>query len=213
MAIRRNLYFIIVIGLVLVSSSCIRFMRCQPSDREIKQLTSQFDSTYSMRFRRAYYQGMQEAKQEINDLKMTIYVAGLIPTQLDTIDKETGLPRKIIAGCIINDSIDGLMLGHNDGIMKYLESDELMRATRHLNPNTNKKYRKAYYRGMHEAYQEIKDNKLTIYVWGEGLIERIDKETGLPIKIISKSGVKEEIVGRADGHNYVIHKFLKGEIR
>lgn len=209
----RNLYIIIIVGLLLVLSSCIRFIRCQPSDREIKQLTSQFDSTYSMRFRRAYYQGIQEAKQEIKDLKMTIYIAGLISPQTDSIDEETGLPRKMIAGCIITDSIDGLMLGHNDAIMKYLESDEMMRATRHLNPNTNKTYRKAYYQGMHEAYQEIRENKITIYMWGKGGWGPIDKETGLPIRVVGGCVAYPEIIGRADGHNYIIHKFLKGEIR
>jgi hypothetical protein len=166
-----------------------------------------------MRFRRAYYQGLQKAKQEIKELKMTIYIAGLIPPQSDNIDKETGLPMKMIAGCLITDSIDGLMLGHNNAITKYLNSDEIMRMTRHLDPNTPRAYRKTYYQGMQEAYTEIRDNKMTIYIWGKGGQKPIDKETGLPTFIIGSSMTSDKITGRGNGHNYIIHKYLKGEIR
>ncbi len=177
------------------------------------QATNQFDSTYSLRYRRAYYQGIQEAKNEIKESKMTIYIAGLIPPQSNNIDKETDLPMKIIAGCMITDSIDGLAQGHNDVIGKYLISDEEMRATSHLEPDISIVYRKAYYRGMQEAYTEIKSNKITRYVLGEGDWGDIDKETGVPIKVIAGCIVSDSIIGRADGHNYIIRKYLKHEIR
>jgi len=86
------------------------------------QTTSQFDSTYSIRYRRAYYQGMQDAKKEIKESKLTVYIAGLIPPQSNMIDKETGLPMRMVGGCLINDSLDGLIQGHNEIIKEFIEN-------------------------------------------------------------------------------------------
>jgi hypothetical protein len=66
---------------------------------------------------------------------------------------------------------------------------------------------------MQEAYTEIRENKMTIYMWGKGAWGPIDKETGLPIRVVGGCVAYDEVVGRVDGHNYIIHKFLKGEIR
>jgi hypothetical protein len=120
----RNPYLkiIIVIFVLLFSTSCIRFGKHHPSDKEIMQTTSQFDSTHSIRYRRAYYQGMQDAKKEIKETKLTVYIAGLIPPQSNMIDKETGLPMRMVGGCLINDSLDGLIQGHNEIIKEFIEN-------------------------------------------------------------------------------------------
>ena len=45
---------IIAVCVLLVSIACIKFTKYQPTDKEIMKLTSNLDSTYSMRYRRAY---------------------------------------------------------------------------------------------------------------------------------------------------------------
>jgi hypothetical protein len=124
MAILRNPYLkiIIVVCLSLISISCIAFTKHQPTDKEIMKATSQFDSTYSIRYRRAYYQGVQDAKKEIKESKLTVYFAGLIPPQSNMIDKETGLPMRMVGGCMITDSLDGLIQGHNEIIKEFIEN-------------------------------------------------------------------------------------------
>lgn len=204
---------IIAVYALLVSIACIKFTKYQPTDKEIMKLTSNLDSAYSMRYRRAYYQGIQNAQKEIKQSKMTIYTAGFISPHSNNFDEETGLPMKIIAGCIISDSIDGLIQGHNDIIRKCFISDEEMRATNHLEPDISIGYRKAYYQGMQEAYTEIKNNKITRYVYGKGNWGATDKETGIPIKVIAGCIVPDSILVRVKGHNYIILKYLNHEIR
>lgn len=124
MDVLRNSY-IKIIGVILVllfSTSCIKFGNHHPSEKEIMQVTNQFDSTYSMRFRKAYYQGMQDAKKEIKESKLTVYFAGMIPPQSNMTDKETGLPMRMVGGCMITDSLDGLIQGHNEIIKEFIEN-------------------------------------------------------------------------------------------
>ncbi len=90
---------------------------------------------------------------------------------------------------------------------------EIMNATRHLDGSYNFEYRQGYFQGMQEAYTEIRNNKITKYIYGKVNLEDIDKDTVLPLKVIAGCIVSDLIVGRADGHYYIIHKFLKGEIR
>ena len=66
---------------------------------------------------------------------------------------------------------------------------------------------------MQEAYTEIKNNKITRYVYGKENWDDIDKETGIPIKVIGGCIVPDSIMGRVEGRNYIILKYLNHEIR
>ncbi len=162
-----------------------------------------------------YEQGVQEALQEIKNNAMTYYVYGEEPDYPYHIT--TGLPVKIVAGCMINDSIASLVHGHNQTVAKHLQTlikdDEVVRATSHIDATSSYEYRRNYYQGMQEAYNEIKNKRLTRYVYGKGNWGDKDKETGVTIKVIAGCIVSDSITGLADGHNYIILKYLKHEIR
>lgn len=95
----------------------------------------------------------------------------------------------------------------------YSLDKEIYHATSHLESDVSIVYRNSYFQGMQEAYDEIKNNKITRYVYGKANWGDIDKETGIPIKVIAGCIVSDSIIGRADGHNYIIRKYLKHEIR
>jgi hypothetical protein len=81
-----------------------------------------FQKEQSPAYKMGYAQGMKEAQEEINKNHLTIYTFGLrrIPEDRKDVDKETGLPYKDIAGCIVNDYILGRAAGHDDVIRNHL---------------------------------------------------------------------------------------------
>lgn len=200
---------------VFSCSGCNNASDNNPSVKNAISATPKPDTSQTARYQKAYNQGVQEALREIKKDSLTYYEYGEEPDYPYNV--ETGLPAKIVAGCIINDSVIGYVEGHNQTIRNHLQSlikdDEVLRATSHLDSTFNTIYRKSYYQGMQEAYTEIKNNKITRYVYGKGNWGDIDKETGVLIKIIAGCIVSDSIIGRADGHNYIILKYLKHEIK
>ena len=95
----------------------------------------------------------------------------------------------------------------------YSLDKEIYQVTSHLESDVSIVYRKAYFQGMQEAYDEIKNNNITRYVYGKGNWGEVDKETGIPIKVIAGCIVSDSVFGRTEGHNYIILKYLKHEIR
>jgi len=193
---------------------------CQKSPvlHQMPQVTRQSNeqtTVHNIKHTNAFEQGVKQALEEIKNNAMTYYVYGEEPDYPYSI--ETGLPVKIVAGCMIDDSIAALVEGHNQTIKNHLRSlltdTEVEQATSHLDAVLGNEYRQAYYQGMQEAYNEIKNNKLTRYVYGKGNWGDVDQETGVVIKVIAGCVVSDSIVGRADGHNYIISKYLKHEIK
>jgi hypothetical protein len=70
--------------------------------------------------RAAYELGIAEADKEIQEGKATIYTYGL-RRHPEFIDRETGLPYEIIAGCVVDRELLARARGHNDTIRKYIE--------------------------------------------------------------------------------------------
>jgi hypothetical protein len=212
--IRVNVVLVLVILLLSCKHSSNKNSIITIAKRT-ESIINQNDSTYTKEYYEGFNQGVQEAQYEIEQSAMTFYVYGEEPDYPYSV--ETGLPVKIIAGCMIDDSITGLVQGHNQTIKNHLlplvKADEIYRVTSHLDSTFSIEYREAYYQGMQEAYNEIKNNKLTRYVYGKGNWTDIDPETGVVIKVIAGCVVSDSIVGRADGHNYIILKYLKHEIK
>lgn len=82
----------------------------------------------SAEYKEGFEIGVKEAQQEIESGEMTIYMRGLIippkkgEESVDrNINTRTGLPFKIIAGCVVTDSIRGRMSGHNSTIREHVK--------------------------------------------------------------------------------------------
>jgi hypothetical protein len=69
-----------------------------------------------------YLEGQCEARREIAEDRMTVYVYGDVYRGMSS-DKDTGLPQKAIAGCIVNKRLIGRAKGHNRLIRKHLGED------------------------------------------------------------------------------------------
>ena len=68
-----------------------------------------------------YLEGRFEARQEIRRDNMTIYVYGdMSRAMLLAPDKDTGLPKKGIAGCLLDRRLIGRAKGHNTLIRKHI---------------------------------------------------------------------------------------------
>jgi hypothetical protein len=68
-----------------------------------------------------YLEGRLEARQEIKRDSMTIYVYGdMSRAMLAARDTPTGLPKKAIAGCVMNQRMLGKAKGHNTVIRRHL---------------------------------------------------------------------------------------------
>lgn len=203
-----------MIELISITFCCQNSTRQNSLQQDITT-NSHVVSSYTKKYKHAYNQGVEEALLEIKNNSMTFFTYGEEPDYPYNV--ETGLPAKIIAGCMIDDSIAGLADGHNQTIRNHLKSlikdDEVQRATNHLDSTYSIEYRKAYYQGMQQAYTEIRNKKITRYVYGKGNWGDIDKETGVVIKVIAGCIVSDSIVGLADGHNYIILKYLNHEIK
>ncbi|MFI5458550.1 MAG: hypothetical protein ACHRXM_24215 [Isosphaerales bacterium] len=68
----------------------------------------------------AYKVGVAEADKELKEGKATIYAYGLREAQ-EFLNRKTGVPYKVIAGCEVNREILARAAGHNDRIRKYIE--------------------------------------------------------------------------------------------
>lgn len=79
----------------------------------------------SAEYRNAYAEGVVEAKSEISSNAPTLYVVGKGNGPLSSVkaDKETGLPLKRIAGCLVGDADKGRQDGHNQTILEHLKKD------------------------------------------------------------------------------------------
>jgi hypothetical protein len=75
-------------------------------------------------YRSAYQQGRDEADKEVSNGVATLYSFGL-RLSLDFVDRETGLPIDAIAGCVVDDSILGRALGHNERIREHIKAHGL----------------------------------------------------------------------------------------
>jgi len=67
----------------------------------------------------AYKLGVAEADKELKEGNAMIYAHGLLG-EPEFLDRKTGLPYKMIAGCIVNLKILARAAGHNDRIKKYI---------------------------------------------------------------------------------------------
>jgi hypothetical protein len=77
----------------------------------------------SSEYKKGYAVGVQDAKAEINESRMTFYTYGLryVPRDGKDIHQDTGLPYQPIAGCMVFDDIRGRAAGHNKTILEYLD--------------------------------------------------------------------------------------------
>jgi hypothetical protein len=73
-------------------------------------------------FKEYYMLGQAEADSEIAMGEATIYVYGFMSSYIN-LNKETGLPNRAIAGCVIDMSIRARSEGHNDRIRQYIEEN------------------------------------------------------------------------------------------
>jgi hypothetical protein len=80
----------------------------------------------------AYGKGREEADQELKAGRATIYASGQM-NLFEHVDRETGLPYKVIAGCGVDGSSEGREAGHNDRIHAYT-------GQRGLPPNSFKRW-------------------------------------------------------------------------
>jgi hypothetical protein len=75
----------------------------------------------TQRYRAAYAEGRREASRELREGRPTVYTCGL-RMALENLDRETGLPYRAIAGCIIDDEIIGRARGHNERIAEHIKA-------------------------------------------------------------------------------------------
>jgi len=80
-------------------------------------------SDTSSEYRQGYAEGVKEARQEIANKTMTLYMSGTHPVPIPESfkDAETGLPVKFIAGCIVTDKDTGRLEGHNKIILEHIK--------------------------------------------------------------------------------------------
>jgi hypothetical protein len=75
-----------------------------------------------------YKVGAAEADSELKEGTATIYAYGLRELG-ELLNRETGLPYKFVAGCVVNEEIEARTAGHNDTITKYIRERGLPRHT------------------------------------------------------------------------------------
>jgi hypothetical protein len=69
----------------------------------------------------AYKLGVAEADEELNAGTATLYCYGKAHRPFEKLDRETGLPYKRIAACVMNDEIKGRRAGHDARIREYIQ--------------------------------------------------------------------------------------------
>jgi hypothetical protein len=72
------------------------------------------------RFAAAYLEGRAEAEEQLRRNEAVLYVHGMRAPG-NNLDRETGLPKVQIAGCVVDDSILGRADGHNDLIREQIQ--------------------------------------------------------------------------------------------
>jgi hypothetical protein len=82
------------------------------------------DLKESKEFRNGYKQGVAEAEKELKEGRPTLYLSGL-QMSLEHLDKETGLPYRVIAGCVVDDGIVGREQGHDETIREHIKAHGL----------------------------------------------------------------------------------------
>ncbi len=88
----------------------------------------------SEQYQEGYAIGVDEARKQLKSGNATLYTCGL--RQLpEFLDRETGLPCDVIAGCVVDNEIRGRQAGHNDTIRKFI-------AERGLPANSFKRWNK-----------------------------------------------------------------------
>jgi hypothetical protein len=60
----------------------------------------------------AYKTGVAEAEKELQEGNATLYAYGTLEDP-EFLDRETGLPYKVIAGCLVNEEIGARAAGHD----------------------------------------------------------------------------------------------------
>jgi hypothetical protein len=83
------------------------------------------DLTASNGYRAGYKLGIAEAEKELKGGHPTLYVCGLRTGFLEHLDKETGLPYEVIAGCTVDDQILGRERGHDTTIRAHIKAHGL----------------------------------------------------------------------------------------
>ncbi len=87
-------------------------------------LTGAGPGDQSPEYHAGYEKGRKEADAELAAGGATMYAFGLLH---DSLDRETGLLYKAIAGCVVDDQIRGRASGHNDRIAESIKEDGLPR--------------------------------------------------------------------------------------
>jgi hypothetical protein len=84
---------------------------------------------------KAYKAGVVEADEELKSGTATLYGHGLRRLDAPLLDRTTGLPIELIAGCVVDSSILGRAAGHNKRIEEFI-------AKRGLPTNSFKRWEK-----------------------------------------------------------------------
>jgi hypothetical protein len=66
-----------------------------------------------------YKAGAAEADKDLEEGVVAFYIYGLRRSP-EFLDRKTGLPCKVIAACVVNDTLVGRAAGHNDRINEYI---------------------------------------------------------------------------------------------
>ena len=83
-------------------------------------LSQEIDPPETKAYRDGYKQGVAEAERELKEGHPTLYASGL-RLSLENLDKDTGLPFRFIAGCVIDDQIVGREQGHDAKIREHIK--------------------------------------------------------------------------------------------
>jgi hypothetical protein len=96
--------------------SCLVFLGVPVCGQEPNADTSTADHRLAI----AYNRGAAEADAEIRRGEASIYTWGTTDQPLEFLDRGTGLPIKVIAGCVISEENIERAKGHDDRIRRYV---------------------------------------------------------------------------------------------
>jgi hypothetical protein len=82
--------------------------------------TPEAKASFRAEFLAGFGKGREEAEHQLKEGRATIYVSGLWEPY-EWLDRETGLRREGIAGCVVNAEISGRQAGHNEGVRAYIK--------------------------------------------------------------------------------------------
>jgi hypothetical protein len=193
------------------------------------------DSTIdrSPEYRDGYAQGRLEAHHELAEERATIYAYGLRRT-LDAVDRTTGLNVRVIAGCVVDDTIHGRADGH-DGVINAFIKDhgtpwysrkkweyELFHLSAYLRSRSERDLVRLYIGGAEVSLQgghvrlNARPDGLRVYVDGAPLTNRFaDGQIRRTLDpVVSEVPQRTDVAPGPDGADLVIFRWqLRGDRR